>query len=119
PVDVLHRSATIGPAGGTPRRLAEELASQVPERRVDRGEGQARDRPHHGSMSGPEELLPDALDLAGVLTGQQAEQVVAKVGEHGPPTCSDRVGVSDTHHSLAVLDLDEDRLLLDEGLDRI
>src|SRR5439155_1544668 len=82
-------------------------------------EGQARDRPHHRSMGGPEELLPYALDLVGVLTGEQAEQVVAKVGEHGPPTCSDRVGVSDTQHSLVILDLDEDRLLLDEGLDRI
>ena len=70
-------------------------------------------------MGGPEELLPDGLDLVGVLAGQQAEQVVAKVGEHGPPTCSDRVGVSDTQHSLVILDLDEDRLLLDEGLDRI
>ncbi len=102
-----------------PERLAEGLSAHVPKGDVHGGEGEAGDRPDRCSVSGPEELLPDGFDLVRILAGQQGDQVVPKHFEHGPPPSSNRVRVAGANHAVGSLDVDEDRLLLREALDRV
>src|SRR5882762_466487 len=118
-LSVVKRDCGACATGKAPERLAERLATDVPERDVDGREGEAGDGADRRSVGGPEQLLPDRFDLVRVLAGEKGDQVVPKHFENGPSPSSNRVRVARANHAVGRLDLDKDRLLLREALDRI
>jgi hypothetical protein len=70
-------------------------------------------------MGTPEEFLPDRLYLPGVFPDQQIEQIRLEQPEHRATAGSYGVGVPGPNETIFRLDVDEDSLLLGEGLDRV
>ena len=53
-------------------------AAQVPQRRVDRREREARDGADRRGVGGEEEVVPDRFDLVGVAADQPRREMVAQ-----------------------------------------
>ena len=59
----VHRHLALRAASHLPQRLRTAPALQVPQRRVDCRQREARDRADRGRVGAEEKILPDGLDL--------------------------------------------------------
>jgi hypothetical protein len=116
---VIERHAAAVAAGEPPQRLAGAAAAQVPQGRVDRGERERRDGADRGRARGCELVRPERLHFAGVAPDQAAQQVLAQHREDRSAARADRVRVAEAGVAVVGRKLDEDRLLLEEGLHRV
>jgi len=78
----VDRHAALRPAGELPQRQARAAALAVPQRDVDRRQGERGDRADGGGMGGEEELAPERLDLPRVAARQARQQMVRQQGQH-------------------------------------
>ena len=70
----VDRHTRLRTAGQAPQRQAGHARVAVPQRRVDRGEPEARDRADRGRVGVEEELAPDRLEGLRVV-GRVAAQI--------------------------------------------
>ncbi len=68
-------------------------------------------------MREPEQLLPDGLDLSGILTYEQRKQVMTQKFENSTAPRPDGIGIARSHQAVCRKDINQDGLLLDERLD--
>jgi hypothetical protein len=92
---------------------------QVPQRRVDGGQRETRDRADGGRVGGEEQVLPDRLDPVRIAADELRRQVIAQQRHHRRAAGADRVAVAGALAAVVAADAHHRRLLRDEGLDRV
>ncbi len=115
----VHRDFHLSATRQFPQRFARALASQVPQRGVDRSKCQAGDRSDRRRVRREKEILPDRLDLRGVAADEPRHQMIAQQRHDRRAPGADRVRIAHAHRSVVTRDSHERRFLRDEGLDRV
>ena len=105
----VHHHAGAGPAAQQlVQRQVRDLRLDVPERRVDRGDGRHRDgaAPPVGASI---KVLPGVLDLVRVAADEAGDHVLRQIGRHRELAPVQR-GVADAVHALVRDDLQRDEV---------
>ena len=102
-----------------PQRHVGAFTLDVPQGGVDRCDSERRDRASCGRPSAVIDGLPNLFDAVAVHADQLLQQVVTQESEDCGAAGANRVAIPHTVNTVRGSDVDEDRFLLQEGLDSI
>src|SRR6185437_14526327 len=95
------------------------LAAEVPQRRIDSGERERRDRSDGRCVGGEFEFAPERFDAVRILPDEPWNEMIGEEAHDRRSAGPDRIGIAGPGCAVAVSDRNDRRFLLDEALDRV
>jgi hypothetical protein len=116
---VVDRDARLRTARHHVQRQTRRAATPIPQRGIHHAQRDARDRADRSRVREKEQILPDFLDVVGVLTEQARRHAIAQQCDYGRAAVADGIGIARAFRAVVADEAQHRRLLRGEALNGV